>query len=410
MVHSDHPHDHPYHHTTTLHAQLRNQSLQVVTKPGFPHWAEISPATSLLAEVVQAPANASIAVFGCGHGALGVVLARLVSAGQVTLVDTTCVATAMSAATVAANQLQNATVAADPASILQESLDIAVLIAPTGRVFARRWLAQLHAALKPGGIIYVAGANDAGIGALISDTRALFGQCNPLIYRAHHRVAVAQKLPAIPPPAWATIPGIAPQSWHEFPLTLGGRELTISSLPGIFAYDRLDEGTRFLLEHTQFCPGERVLDIGCGWGALGLAAAIAGAAHVDLIDSSLPAIAAVQRTITAAALPQASAFASDALAALTDQQYDLIVTNPPFHAGKTVSYDAANAFIAAARRHLAPRGRFLLVANAFIRYERALQEQFPTVATVAADRRYHLLEATLQPRREQPLEEAYPTP
>jgi len=147
-------------------------------------------------------------------------------------------------------------------------------------------------------------------------------------------------------------------------------------------------------------PGERVLDIGCGWGALGLAAARKGAGHVDLIDSNLTAIAAAQRNIAAAGLTNARALPSDALSAVIGERYDLIITNPPFHAGKMVNYDAAGAFIAGARELLTSRGRLLLVANAFIRYERAMQERYGTVEIIAEDRRYHVLQGLAREKRE----------
>jgi 16S rRNA (guanine1207-N2)-methyltransferase len=143
-----------------------------------------------------------------------------------------------------------------------------------------------------------------------------------------------------------------------------------------------------------------VLDIGCGWGAIGLVAAQQGAAQVDLIDVSLPAAAAAARNIAAAGLTNARALPSDALSAVANERYDLIVTNPPFHAGKAVDHDAALAFIAEARDLLTPRGRLLVVANAFIRYERAMQGRYGSVETLAEDRRYHLLQATLREKRE----------
>jgi 16S rRNA (guanine1207-N2)-methyltransferase len=143
-----------------------------------------------------------------------------------------------------------------------------------------------------------------------------------------------------------------------------------------------------------------VLDIGCGWGAIGLLAARRGAAQVDLVDVGLPAVAAAARNIAQAGIANARALPSDALGAVADARYDLIVTNPPFHAGKAIDHDAALAFIAGARDLLTPRGRLLVVANAFLRYERAMQGQFGTVETVAEDRRYHVLQASARDKRD----------
>lgn len=391
---------HPYYREATFDAPLRGGTVRVVTKPGIADWERVSPAATLLAEAALTTPDARILHLGCGHGALGVVLARGAARGGVLMSDANYTATTMAARTVAANGITNASVADDPATIEPETFDVAVLEAPPGRKFARRWLALAHAALKPGGQLYLAGPKAEGIESLIGDARALLGQGATLAYRDHNRIGVATKVEGVATPPWATEPGIAPGTWREFGAKLAGESFGIASLPGIFSFDRLDDGTAFLLAHLRVRPGERVLDLGCGWGALGLAAARAGAWQVDLLDSSLPAIAATRRNIAAAGLANARALPSDATSAVAGERYDLIVTNPPFHAGKGVSYDAAGAFIAGARELLTSRGRLLLVANAFIRYERAMRERYATVEIVAEDQRYHLLQGSLRAKRE----------
>ncbi len=384
--------DHPYYRVTPFNAMLRGRPLQIVSKPGFPNWDRISPAVHLLAESITPDPAAQILHLGCGHGALGVALAQSIPQGQITLLDANYTATTMAQQTLATNKITNATVIADPAPLPTASFDIVVLEAPSGRKFARRWLAIAHAALRPGGQLYLAGPKAEGIEALISDARALFQQTTTLAYRDHNRIAVATKGPTSQLPTWATEPGIAPGTFTEFSTAIAGQRLTISSLPGVFSFDHLDAGTALLLQHLKVQSTERVLDIGCGWGAIGLAAAVMGATQVDLVDSNLLAVAATQRTIANTGYTNLRALPSDALSAVADQRYDLIVTNPPFHAGKPINYDAATAFIAGAQTLLTSGGRLLLVANAFIRYERVMRAMFPHVEVVAEDRRYHLIQ------------------
>lgn len=394
---------HPYYRAVEFNATLRGAGLRVFTKAGFANWDEISPATNLLAETIMLPPDARVLHLGCGHGALGVALARAVPQGAVLLVDASHTAIALATQTLAANGIANARVSGDPLAELPEaaSFDVVVMEAPAGRKFARRWLALAGHALKPGGQLYVAGPKAEGIESIIADAKALCGQSSILAYRDHNRVAVATLVEGYTPPEWAREPGIAPGTWAEASVNLAGTRTRIASLAGIFSYDRLDAGTAFLLDNAQFRPGERVLDAGCGWGALGIAAARAGAAQVDLIDNSLLAVAAAGRNIADLGLDNARVLPSDALTAVAGERYDLIVTNPPFHTGKAVDYDAAGAFIAGARELLAPRGRLVLVANAFIRYERAMQETFGSVETIAENDRYHVLQSpTREPRRQ----------
>ncbi len=394
---------HPYYRAVEFNATLRGAGLRVFTKAGFANWDEISPATNLLAETIMLPPDTRVLHLGCGHGALGVALARAVPQGAVLLVDASHTAIALATQTLAANGIANARVSGDPLAELPEaaSFDVVVMEAPAGRKFARRWLALAGHALKPGGQLYVAGPKADGIESIIADAKALCGQSTILAYRDHNRVAVATLVEGYTPPEWAREPGIAPGTWAEASVNLAGTRTRIASLAGIFSYDRLDAGTAFLLDNAQFRPGERVLDAGCGWGALGIAAARAGAAQVDLIDNSLLAVAAAGRNIADLGLDNARVLPSDALTAVAGERYDLIVTNPPFHTGKAVDYDAAGAFIAGARELLAPRGRLVLVANAFIRYERAMQETFGSVETIAENDRYHVLQSpTREPRRQ----------
>lgn len=398
---------HPYYRAVEFNATLRGAGLRVFTKAGFPNWDGISPATNLLAESIMLPPDARVLQLGCGHGALGVALARAVPQGEVLLVDATATAIALATRTLTANGIANARVSGDPLDELPAaaSFDVVVLEAPAGRKFARRWLALAGHALKPGGQLYVAGPKAEGIESIIADARALCGQASILAYRDHNRIAVVTPIEGHLPPEWASDPGIAPGTWAEASVNLAGTRTRIASLAGIFSYDRLDAGTAFLLDNAQFRPGERVLDAGCGWGALGIAAARAGAAQVDLIDNSLLAVAAAGRNLADLGLANARVLPSDALTAVAGERYDLIVTNPPFHTGKAVDYDAAGAFIAGARELLNPRGRLLLVANAFIRYERAMQETFNSVETVAENDRFHILQSPIrEPRRHEDVE------
>lgn len=396
-----------YYQPVEFGATLRGQAVQVATKPGFPNWEQITPAAALLADSVVTPPDARILHLGCGNGGLSVLLARGAPRGEVLLLDASCVATAMAERTLALNRVDHARVLGDPPELadVQGRYTVAVLEIPAGRKFARRWLALAHAALEPGGQLYLAGPKAEGIEALVGDARALFGAAATLAYRNHNRVAVATKAAGNHQfPDWAVEPGIAPGTWHHFELAVGDELFAIDSLPGIFSYDRLDDGTAMLLAALAAQPGQarhaqqhgRVLDIGCGYGIIGLAVARSGAAQVDLVDVSVPAVAAARRNIAAAGLANARARPSDAYSALGDERYDLIVTNPPFHAGKRIDYDAAQAFIGDARRHLAPRGRFILVANGFIRYERAMRDAFGGAEMIAGDRRYQVLQATVR--------------
>jgi 16S rRNA (guanine1207-N2)-methyltransferase len=396
MMHNNHMNtiaDFPYYQTRELRATIAGHALRVVTKPGFAGWEAIGAPTELLTDAVASPPDAHVAIYGCGHGALGAVLSRMVPRGRIVLLDQSAVALAMAAQTLVANGARNASVV-DTISLLPDqagTFDLVLIDLPQSRQLARRWLVEAHAILRVGGQLLLAGPNDQGIQSVIDDAAALFGNAGLVAYRKRCRVVRAIRTESPPnPPLWAHEPGIAPGTWHDIQLDLVGKPVTLASLPGVFAYDRLDDGTALLLAHLPDLNGLRVLDAGCGNGIIGVAAALQGATQIDMVDAHLLAIAAARENIARYTIPGV-ALAGDALAPVANRRYDLIVSNPPFHAGKQVSYDAAEIFLRQGRALLNRGGRLVLVANRFIRYDRLLGELFGQVTTIADDRRYHVL-------------------
>jgi 16S rRNA (guanine1207-N2)-methyltransferase len=138
-----------------------------------------------------------------------------------------------------------------------------------------------------------------------------------------------------------------------------------------------------------------VLDLGCGWGVLGLFASRSGATRVDLVDVNLMAVAAAKENLAVHGIQHARALPSDVASAVINERYDLVVSNPPFHSGKKTDYLIPQAFISQARQVLDRSGRFVLVANRFLPYERLLKEVFQSVERVREDGRYQVLEASL---------------
>ncbi len=386
-----------YYQIREFSARLGEQTIQVVSKPGIPHWDAVSPASLLLAEAVEPADGDRALLIGCGHGALGVALSRRARAGEVALMDVSCIAAAMARRTLRANAVANARVC-ESISVLPEqagTFDVVAIEAPSDRKLARRWLAEARDALKDGGRLYVAGANDHGIRSTIADAAALFGGAPAIAYKRGHRVALARKTSdSQASAAWAGAPGIAPGTWHEFDALVRGHTLRMRSLPGVFAYDRIDEGTALLLEALDLPARARVLDVGCGHGIIGLLAARLGAAHVDLVDANLLAVAAANENCARNGVASARALASDGVPAGSAQQYDVVVTNPPFHVGKVVAYEVAHAFLARARQALRPGGQIWLVANQFIRYDQLLGSAFEAVTCVAKTRSYRVWKAT----------------
>lgn len=126
----------------------------------------------------------------------------------------------------------------------------------------------------------------------------------------------------------------APQA---FELTWRGRAFRFLTDSGVFSKGELDLGTRTLLEALPMEPRGRLLDLGCGWGAVGvMLSALHPGLQVVMSDVNERAAALARRNL---ALNGASAQVAqgDGLAAV-EGDFDLIALNPPIRAGKQTVY------------------------------------------------------------------------
>jgi len=126
---------------------------------------------------------------------------------------------------------------------------------------------------------------------------------------------------------------------------------------GVFSKDKIDFGTRLLLETISLdCIYGDVLDIGCGYGPIGIVLSKLTNAKVTMIDVNKRALHLVERNLK---INQVSAcvLESDAYASLENKTFDFILTNPPIHAGKQKVYE----ILMGAQEHLNPGGSLFLV-------------------------------------------------
>ena len=183
----------------------------------------------------------------------------------------------------------------------------------------------------------------------------------------------------------------APPADVAYRCAAAGGELR--ALPAVFSRDRLDGGSRLLLQVLPQLPAaDRVIDLACGNGVLGLAALQQGLARQLLFaDESAMAIASARANLVRlfpAALADCDFHHGDGLQDCAWGPAGLILCNPPFHLNHTVDAYAGRRLLAQCAHHLAPGGTLCLVANRHLDYGAALRRDFSPISKLVGDRRF----------------------
>ncbi len=126
---------------------------------------------------------------------------------------------------------------------------------------------------------------------------------------------------------------------------------------GVFSKDHVDTATSALLDHLMINADETVLDLGCGYGVIGIVIASVKGAQVIMSDVNERALA-LARENAEAHDGETTVIKSDGFDAI-DARFDHIVTNPPIRIGKNRLYTMFNA----AKAHLKPNGSLWLVMH-----------------------------------------------
>ena len=239
---------------------------------------------------------------------------------------------------------------------------------------ARGW-----ALLAPEGTLVCAGANDDGAASLEKHVAKAFGGVNSLS-KYHSRVFWFGKGERQPPDYWqklATLQPVGDGSWV--------------SQPGIFSWDRIDDGSALLAAHLPPDLSGHVADFGCGWGYLAREVLRSPAVTaLDLIDAEHRALEAARANVPD---PRASFHWLDLTAETPPATYDAIVCNPPFHTGRASVPELGQKVIEMAAHALKPRGHLYMVANRGLPYEPTLKAHFSSFETLADNNKFRVTRA-----------------
>jgi len=237
-------------------------------------------------------------------------------------------------------------------------------------------LARSWALLADGGTLVCAGSNDDGIPSLEKQAAKVFGLAGSLP-KFHCRVFWLLKGRTPPPDYWRSLAGLQTVE--------GGWR----SQPGIFSWDKIDDGSALLAEYLPSDLAGHVADFGCGWGYLAreVLARSPDIQDIDLIDAEHLALDAARANVTD---ERASFHWLDLTSERAPEVYDSIVCNPPFHTGRASTPALGQSLIEAASKALKPGGRLYMVANRGLPYEPLLKAHFASFETLADNNKFRV--------------------
>ena len=146
---------------------------------------------------------------------------------------------------------------------------------------------------------------------------------------------------------------------------LRGMEFTFHSTWGLFSPRDIDAGSRLLIEYMKVDEADICLDLGCGYGPIGITMAkMAPQGKVYMIDRDFIAIEYARKNAEINGLTNCEVFLSNAFSHIPKGvKFDVIASNVPAHVGKELLY----VMLSDARRHLKKRGKLYVVTIAGIR-------------------------------------------
>ena len=137
-----------------------------------------------------------------------------------------------------------------------------------------------------------------------------------------------------------------------------GQEFEFYTASGVFSKERIDKGTLILAEGMIIAKNQKVLDIGCGIGVLGIVASKLFNADAVMSDINKRAVMLAKMNVklnnTKAEIYQGNLYEK-----IKDNNFDAVISNPPQTAGKELCFE----LIEKSKKHLKHNGTLQLVAR-----------------------------------------------
>jgi len=150
-------------------------------------------------------------------------------------------------------------------------------------------------------------------------------------------------------------------------------DMVFETVPSVFSPHSIDTGTLAMLSVVDFLPHDKVLDLGCGYGVVGiLAGKLIGEENVIMCDVSEQAIESAAMNLRLNNVPEISIRLSDGYKNIAETDFTLILSNPPYHA----DFSVPKHFIEVGFKKLVLGGKLVMVTKRLDWYKNKLTSVF----------------------------------
>lgn len=150
-------------------------------------------------------------------------------------------------------------------------------------------------------------------------------------------------------------------------------DMVFETAPSIFSPNSIDQGTLAMLSVIDFLPSDKVLDLGCGYGVVGiLAGKLIGEENVIMCDVSEQAIESAAMNLRLNNVPDIRIRLSDGYKNIAETDFTLILSNPPYHA----DFSVPKHFIEVGFKKLVLGGKLVMVTKRLDWYKNKLTSVF----------------------------------
>lgn len=173
-----------------------------------------------------------------------------------------------------------------------------------------------------------------------------------------------------------------------YSVKIWSNDIMIEADNSLFSPKDIDKGTFAMLKHIELNSNDKVLDLGCGTGVVGLAIAkVIGEDKVKMVDIDSKAITWSAHNAKLNGLNKVDIQESDGFDNIIEKDFTLILSNPPYH----TDFSVAKHFIEEGKKRLCINGKMVMVVKRLDWYENKMKNVFGGVKVFQEDDYYVLI-------------------